>query len=275
MVDANSKFGINTYSYTMTHTASECVKHLLSAGYRDFELMMYPGHLWPAHFDVHARHKLRDLVSASGARITTLNMPNIDLNITGASEEVRKYTLDILRGVVVLAGDLNAPGVVIGPGKANPLFPMSKEQLLDYLIAGLRILEPLAKSVGTSLYVENMPFAFLPDSQSIVEALNAYGSADIGMVYDVANAHFISEDFSEGLAVARDRVKVVHLSDTNRKTYNHAAVGVGDVDFGKAAHALNAIGFSEKPILEIIATRADEDIRKSAELLQRYKWPHR
>ena len=40
-------FACNTYSYTLSHTAGACLMHLADVGFSEFELMMYPGHLWP------------------------------------------------------------------------------------------------------------------------------------------------------------------------------------------------------------------------------------
>jgi hypothetical protein len=38
-----------------------------------------------------------------------------------------------------------------------------------------------------------MPFAFLPDAESLLKIVDGYGDAGIRVIYDVANAHFIGE----------------------------------------------------------------------------------
>ena len=48
---ANAAFAVNTYSYTLRERASDCVRRLAGRGFREFELMMYPGHLWPDEID--------------------------------------------------------------------------------------------------------------------------------------------------------------------------------------------------------------------------------
>ena len=233
---------------------------------------MYPGHLWPADFDQASRRELRSFVESNGLAVTTLNMPNIDLNVAGASAEMRAYTLANLKSVVELAGDLGVPGVVIGPGKANPLLPMPMERLIGHFYKALDELEPLAKKVGTALYVENMPFAFLPGIDALMQALDRYGNDRIGIVYDVANGHFINEDIGAALKKCQSRVKIVHLSDTNQKVYKHDAVGLGTVDFRPIPGYLAQIGFTRKPILEIIAPNADKDIDDSAAKLVALGW---
>jgi hypothetical protein len=48
-------FACNTYSYTLSHTAESCLAHLADLGFNGFELMMYPGHLWPPEADATQR----------------------------------------------------------------------------------------------------------------------------------------------------------------------------------------------------------------------------
>ncbi len=265
-------FGVNTYSYTLRSNVRDCVQRLASLGFREFELMMYPGHLWPAHIDQAARRELRDFLAGNGLSVTTLNMPNIDLNIAAATSEMRDMTLGVLRQIVELAGSLGADGVVLGPGKANPLFPMPKEQMVDYFHQALRDLVPRAEDAGTAIFIENMPFAFLAAAAEMVEAVEQFGDKRIGLVYDVANGHFVKEDVCEALKLCAPRLRVVHLSDTNQTVYRHDAVGLGTVDFKPVPAVLADIGFERKPILEIIAADADVAIMDSARRLEDIGW---
>lgn len=272
MTRAAATFAVNTYSYTLSHTARDCLAGLADRGFTTFELMMYPGHLWPADLDPSARRDLRRFIESNGLTVTTLNMPNIDLNVAGAAAEMRAYTLANLRSVVQLAGDLGVPGVVLGPGKANPLFPAPIERLTGYFYAALDVLEPLAQNVDTTLYIENMPFAFLPGIDALLEALDHYGSDRIGVVYDVANGHFINEDIGDALRKCRHRLKVVHLSDTNRQLYRHDSIGLGTVDFAPIPAVLAEIGFTPKPMFEIISPDPDRAIEASASRLLGAGW---
>ena len=131
-------FGCNTYSYTIDYTVEDCVRRLADLGFTEFELMMYPGHLWPPETNSARRAALRRLIIQRGLRVVTLNMPNIDMNVAGASVEMRRYTLDLLRQIVELAGDLGVPGVVVGPGKANPLFPAPRDRTRRIFLRGPR-----------------------------------------------------------------------------------------------------------------------------------------
>jgi L-ribulose-5-phosphate 3-epimerase len=200
MARDEASFGINTYSYTGSHSAADCLSRLADQGHTDFELMMVPGHFWPAHADAAARRALRQLVEARGLRLVSLNAPNIDLNIAALAEEMRRHTLGLLHAILGLAGDLGVPGVVIGPGKANPLMPAPEDVLLGHFLRALDELAPHAERLGTKLYVENMPFAFLPKADQLMAALKRYDDERIKVVYDVANGHFAGEDPGAGCA---------------------------------------------------------------------------
>jgi len=260
-------FGCNTYSYTIGYTAEDCIRRLAEFGFVEFELMMYPGHLWPPDTDTARRTALQRLIAQRNLRVVTLNMPNIDMNVAGASVEMRRYTLDLLRQIIELAGDLGVPGVVIGPGKSNPLFPAPRERLEGYFFAALEELSPIARKVGTALWVENMPFAFIPDIEGLMQALDRHGNEDIGIVYDVANGHFIKENLGVALRRCRTRLKLVHLSDTGRQVYRHDPVGAGDVPFAQVPPALHEIGYTRLPMLEIIAPDAEKSIIASTDAL--------
>lgn len=266
-------FAINTYGYTASYPAPDCVRHLAGQGYTDFELMMVPGHLWPATTDAAARRELRAFVDREGLRLVSLNMPNIDMNVAAVSEEMRRHTLGLLHAIVELAGDLEVPGVVVSPGKANPLMPAPKEPLVGYFFRALDELAPHALRVGTRLYVENMPFAFLPDADGLMAALERYSDERIAVTYDVANAVFIGEDPGAGLRRVRDRLKLVHLSDTPREVYRHSAVGEGVVRFAELPPLLDQVGYRDLPMLEIIADDPDQAMRTSVERLFAQGWP--
>jgi deoxyribonuclease-4 len=266
---AHADFAINSYSYTLDHTGRQFLDKLADRGYVEFELMMYPGHLWPKDMSASDRKDLRQHIERRGLKITTLNMPNIDINIAGASKEMREYSLDLLQRLVEFAGDLGVPGVIIAPGKANVLYSMPRNQLMGHFFAGLDRLAPIAKKVGTKLVLENMPFTFLPKVDEMLATLDRYGNPDIAVMYDVANGWFVKEDIAGALRAASKsgRLVLVHYSDTNQTVYRHDAVGLGTVPFAAIPAVLKEIGFTGRPMLEIIAPDADAVIDDSVRRL--------
>lgn len=265
-------YAVNTYSYTLDYGIEDCMNQWADRGCTEFEVMMYPGHCWPNDMDAAARSSLLSLMAAKGLRIVSLNMPNVDINIAGATREMRAYSLGILKSVFELAGDLGVPGVVVGPGKSNPLLPAPRDKMMGWFYEGLDELVPLAARGGTKVLVENMPFAFLPGAEEMMAALDQYGHDEIGVVYDVANGAFIGEDLAAGLRAVESRLVLVHVSDTGTAVYRHDPVGRGTVAFGTAAAAMRSLGFRKKPVLEIISDDPDTDILDSIDRLTALGW---
>jgi L-ribulose-5-phosphate 3-epimerase len=266
---AETYFGVNSYPFTLTYTAGETVTRLCDCGYRTFELMMYPGHLWPGETDTSV---LARLVAGRGARIATLNMPNVDINIAAVADESRALSLDMVSRLVRLAGELGAGGVVVGPGKANPLLPAPPDLLESHLLRALDVLAPLAETHATAVFVENLPFGFLPRADDLMEILDRHGDPRVGVCYDVANAEFVGENPADGLRRVRDRLRLVHVSDTGRDVYRHDAVGTGSVAFDRLPAVLDEIGYDEVAMLEIISPAADDAIDVSARRLAAMGW---
>jgi L-ribulose-5-phosphate 3-epimerase len=269
---SNAAFAVNSYSYTLREPARDCVRRLAGRGFREFELMMYPGHLWPGELPAAERRSFRDQLSGEGLTLRTINMPNVDLNIAAATVEMRQMTLGLLRHFIALAGDLGAHAVVLGPGKPNPLMPMPRAHMLEHFHCALRELVPFAASCGTAIVVENMPFAFLPRIDELLATLDDHGDPSVGVVYDVANGHFVKEDIGASLRLCSRRLKVVHVSDTNQAVYRHDAVGLGTVDFAVVPPVLREIGFVHRPVLEIIDADPDTSLEHSVHRLQELGW---
>jgi L-ribulose-5-phosphate 3-epimerase len=255
--------GINTYPYMADGPALDCIKRVAGNGHTTVEIMMYPGHFWPDEMSRSNRSALRSVCEEEGVRVISTNIPNIDINLAGASREVRDYSLGLISGLIDLSGEIGSKFTILGPGKANPLMPLPTEVLTSHFRGALDRLAPLAEAAGVTLLVENMPFAFLPDAESLFDTLEAYGNPKIGIIYDVGNGHFIGEDPADGLRTVKSRLGLVHCSDTFRTVYRHAPIGQGDLPLSKTLSALDEINYREPLILEIISEHPDRDIAHS------------
>ena len=265
-------FAVSTYSYQQAWDARAAMARAAELGFAEFELMAFPGHLWPDEMDPADRGALRRFVETSGLRVHTLSIANNDLNVASAYPGLRRYSIEVLSSIVRLAGDLGVAGVVIGPGKHNPLFPLPAQKLVGHFYGALDALSPLADQVGTRIFLENMPVGFIPAAPELMQVLDRYGDDRIGFVYDVANGHFIGEDVAAGLRQVASRLELIHVSDTTRRIYRHDAVGLGDIDFAALPRVLAEIGHTARPALEVISAQPDRDIVDSAARLAAMGW---
>jgi L-ribulose-5-phosphate 3-epimerase len=274
MTTAAADFGINSYSYIYDTDALGFLQRLHQLGFSRFELMAFPGHLWPGEATSAQKQAIRKYVEDNGLVVTTLNQPNIDINIAGASPEMRRYSLDVIAGIIELAGEIGCANVIVGPGKANGLLSAPLELLAGRFFDGLDFLLPVAKRAGVNVLVENMPFAFLPDAQGLLAALERYGDPGIGVVYDIANGAFIGADVAAELELLSPRLKYLHVSDTTRTRYDHAAIGLTNsvIDFAALAAPVGRLDLLGPPIIEVISASPDGDIRESAAKLSALGW---
>jgi L-ribulose-5-phosphate 3-epimerase len=272
MRGSGPRLGLNTYSYMLRMDALTCALRWAERGFRDFEIMVHPGHLWPAEMSGPKRRDFRRAFEHKGLRLVTINMPNVDINVAGTTDEMRAYSLGMVEGFVELAGDLGAEGVVLGPGKPNPLMPAPRERLTSYFLAALDRLAPVAVRSGTALWVENMPFAFLPDVDSLMTVLDQFGDERIGVVYDLANAYFIREDLEAGLRRVRKRLRLVHLSDTPLDVYRHSPIGEGTLDMARVPQILAGARYKDVLMLEIVSEDPDRTLLESRDRLRCLDW---
>ena len=266
MAQWGNRFGINTYSYTQSMSAADCVRTLAQRGVEAVELMLFPGHLWISDSSTSIRD-LRRVLEQSGVALVSINGPNVDLNIAAATSEMRDYSIKLNAEYLRVAAELDAKALILGPGKPNPLFPLPIETMERHFFSALDRLLPIAERTGIELWVENMPFAFLPNAEDMMACLDRYGAEQIGVCYDVANAHFIGEDPVTGFDRVRPRLCLVHLSDTGQTVYRHDPVGLGDVDFAAVSAKIGTLGLERTPMLEIISRNPDNDISRSIDTL--------
>ena len=154
-------YGINTYSFTRALGARDCLEQLSESGYRRFEIMLIPGHFWPSLDGRERRQEIEALVATKSLQILTLNQPNLDVNLASVVPEMRDHSCRVIASAIELAATWNAKGVVINPGKANPVFPAPMQTLTDCFRRSLEILVPIARRAGVELIVKNHPLSFL------------------------------------------------------------------------------------------------------------------
>ncbi len=269
------KFGINSYSYAVSHTAVGFLQRWQERGFEYFELMAVPGHLWPSTTSRDEIRQTRRFVEENAISIATLNQPNMDINITGMTPEMREYSIRTISAIIDLAPEIGCRQVIIGPGKANPLLPSTLSALTSHFFKALDALVPRCDKNGVTLLVENMPFSILPEADGIMRALDTYGHDDIGVCYDVANGAFIGQDVARELKAVAPRLKVVHLCDTGSEKYEHVAYPHPGsiVPFEDVMRHLKKVPTVTPPILEVISSDPDREISQMVTALEALSLP--
>lgn len=265
-------YGVNTYSFTQTHRAGDCLEQLTDLGYRRFEIMLVPGHFWPSVDGDTGRRQIESLVGRKSLEILSLNQPNLDVNLASLVPEMRQHSCAVVTSAIELAAAWNAKGVVVNPGKSNPVFPESPQLLTDCFRRSLEVLVPVARRACVQLIVKNHPLSYLYRANELRQFFDAFGWEQVGIGYDFANGHFAGEA-AEEVVQLRDHLSFMYAADTTLDTFSHAQMGTGTVPFEAIAGMLHDAGISLPTILEIVAENAQVAIDASVRHLDSVGWP--
>ena len=238
-----SMFGGNTYSYMRSHSAEACLARLAELGFQEFELMVHPGHLWPAELSAGSAAP-----SAAGSSSAVCSSPRSTCRTSTSTSPAPRRNARLFAQPVDRNGAARRRARRARRGdrsrQSQPAVSRRRRRTDRTFLSRVRPTLPGGRSRGTALWVENMPFAFLPAIGGLMDALTQYGNDAVRIVYDVANAYFIGEDFADGLKQCRERLALVHLSDTGQQFYRHDPVGLGTVPFAEVPRALAAVGYT-------------------------------
>ncbi len=265
-------YGVNTYSFTQTHSAGDCLEQLADLGYRQFEIMLLPGHFWPSQDGVAGRQQIEALIARRSLQILSLNQPNLDVNLASVVPEMRQHSCGVVAAAIELAAAWNSKGVVVNPGKCNPVFPAPQAVLTDCFRRSLDVLVPIARRAGVQLIVKNHPLSFLYFANDLLDFFDTFGWEQVGIGYDFANGHFAGEAPEEALRL-REHLTLMYAADTTLDTFQHAQIGTGAVPFEAIAKMLSEAGISLPTILEIVAENPQIAIDASVRHLDSIAWP--
>ena len=264
--------GVSTYSYVYTHKGLDAMMHMADLGVRGFELLTSPPHLWPPELTAEERREIPARLAERGLEIVSFCYPSMDTNFTSPSREIRQYTVDNYKRLIDVAGEWGVPIMLFLPGRVLSFFPAPYEWMMEWVVEAVRELAPHAKSAGVKLLMENIPFTFLPKMADVIKALDNAGEDSVGILCDVANAKFVGEDPSDALRLCKDRLGLVHVSDTPSSTFRHDPIGMGEVDFQAVAKTLGDLGYTGQTIFELVYNDPDPHLVDSMKKLEACGW---
>jgi len=265
-------YGINTYSFTHKTRAHDCLERLADAGYRRFEIMLVPGHFWPTLDGNTERRQIEALVARLSLQILTLNQPNLDVNLASVVPEMRQHSCGVVASAIELASEWHAQGVVVNPGKINPMFPQATATLTDCFRRSLDVLVPIARRSSIDLIIKNHPLSYLYRAGDLRQFFDEYGWDQVAIGYDFANGFFGGEA-ADALLSIRDHLGFIYAGDTSLDTFSHAQIGTGAVPYDSIAAMLRAAELCLPTILEIVADDPEPAIAASVAYLDGLRWP--
>lgn len=263
--------GANTMSFMWKASARQALQTLAREGYRRFELMAQRPHFDPFMDRSEALAFARFLREA-GLTVETVNLPSLDQNLASAAPEMREYSVRLFERLVAIAETIGASAVIVVTGRVNPLIAPGRPDLESWFTDAFARVLRAAERAGVHLLLENIPMGVYPRADQLIGFAERIGSPQVGVCYDIANAHFIGEDTAEGLRQVQARLGIVHLSDTGREAWRHDPIGQGSCDFAGFGATLREIGYARTSMLEIVSDEPVPGIVGSHRKIVQWGW---
>lgn len=124
-------------------------------------------------------------------------------------------------------------------------------ELRGIVIEQLRKSSAIASENGLQFAMEMRAGDFISSLDGVISIFNDCGVDNIGMVYDVAHAHAISEYLDLGIYKLGKYLKLVHLSDNDGTRPFHYQPGKGNIDFKNIIDTLKKVNYDGYVVVDI------------------------
>ena len=184
--------------------------------------------------------KVRRLADGYGVELWSYHLqfyPIIDISV--ADPEVRKYSLDRLRGQMEKAADIGIKRLVIHPSK-EPIADADRSEFMKRSKESLGVLANEAERLGAVLAVEDLPRTCLGHNSAEMKELL---SADKRLRCCFDTNHIVGEAGQDFIRAIGERIITLHVSDYDFVDERHWLPGEGKVDWSALIAALGDVGY--------------------------------
>lgn len=167
-------------------------------------------------------------IDSSGLKVWSVHMPySRTLDISVLDDLKRAENVQYMKDMMRVAGVFQPQYLVLHPS-SEPITPDEREQRLANSHASIGELAPVAKEIGAVLCVENLPRTCLgQNGEEMMRLIEGYD--EVGLCFDTNHLLYQShEDYLK--AVAKGKIKTVHLSDYDFADERHLIPGKGLID---------------------------------------------
>ncbi|THF55295.1 sugar phosphate isomerase/epimerase family protein [Ollibium composti] len=241
---------VSTAGYWHIASLDEALAQLAACGIEAVEFFPYPPHLDPASFGSYERSRVKRMMRDLGLRCASVNF-TMELNLMALHAGLHRLAMAEFKRAMEIGADLGAPCLVLPFGRRHSLMPAPADTTLDYLCAEVSALADHGQRGGIKVALETLPFDLLSTGKAVLDIVERIGHPNLGICYDCTNTLGF-EDPAAGVAAVRDRLLLVHISDSWRDRWAHTSIGRGDIDFPAFAAALDAIGYDGDLVYEVM-----------------------
>lgn len=167
-------------------------------------------------------------IDSAGLKVWSVHMPysrTLDISVT--DDVKRAENVQYMKDMMLVAGVFQPQYLVLHPS-SEPITPDEREQRLANSHASIGELAPVAKEIGAVLCVENLPRTCLgQNGEEMMKLIEGYD--EVGLCFDTN--HLLYQNHEDYLkAVAKGKIRTVHLSDYDFADERHLIPGKGLID---------------------------------------------
>lgn len=223
--------------------------------------------------DLRGDHLPRD-TSAARVAVAETGLPVVTVYgrlpgpLLAATARERADAVEVVRGRLEDAAGVGAGRLVLVPvfGDSRISVPEPEEPELGELVVLLAELAPVAEDAHVEVVLEPLNRTethLLRSPAQAARVARGVGSPWVGTMLDTYHADREGQDMGAEIEAAGDRLRLVHLSDRDRKL-----PGEGGIDFAQVLGALDAAGYAGFCGLECRGSFEVERLRRSVAWLR-------
>ncbi|MBU4270875.1 MAG: sugar phosphate isomerase/epimerase [Planctomycetes bacterium] len=192
------------------------------------------------------KYQMRSVVE-TGARF--LLDPRVKHEPTLLSE-ARRRRIDFYKYAIDRAAELGSDCVSLWSGVLRE--PISREQAMDRLVAGLREVLDYAAAHKVIVAFEPEPGMLIDTTRAFEELLERIDSPNLRLTLDVGHLHCQGETpIPDVIRRWAPRLANVHVEDMRRGRHEHLMFGEGEIDFPPILRTLEEVGYTGGVYVEL------------------------
>ncbi|MDQ0897300.1 MULTISPECIES: sugar phosphate isomerase/epimerase [unclassified Paenibacillus] len=254
------KKGINMWSFPGSMKVEQCIAVAKKAGFDGIELALNETGQLSLESKESEIKEYRKIAEDQGIALSSLASGLYwTYSLTSGHAQTRQKAKDIVKKQLENAAILGVDTILVVPGAVGVDFIPDSEvvpydQAYDYALEGISELSNVAQSLKVSIGIENVWNKFLLSPLEMRDFIDKINSPYVGAYFDVGNVLYAGYP-EHWISILNKRIKKVHFKDYRRAAGGlHGFVDLlaGDVNYPEVMKALQAIGYDDYVIAEMI-----------------------
>ncbi|MHA1506071.1 MAG: sugar phosphate isomerase/epimerase family protein [Candidatus Asgardarchaeia archaeon] len=215
--------------------------------------------------------EIRELAENFNLRLS-IHSSYYDINLSSMIPSIRKVSIEHTRACIRLAYELDSDVIVVHPGKIDPLYDKSYDEVcMELMLDSVRELLNDLEEFGVTMAVENMAknpahrLFRLPEG--LKDFLEKVDSKYVKATLDVGHSNTLGIDPRKFIDTLKEQVVHIHLHDNDGSRDMHLPVGKGNIKFEEFFRRLKEIGYNRILMLEVPYL---EGIIESVDVIKNY-----